>query len=153
MSLTSTFSSNEKVFVHCKGIYGFAEFKHEDIAEKKLDDILEEFWNTTRESAYAWKIKMTAEVPSEKLLELIQQLVTIKVTKKSPVLSASELMDRVTLLYKVITYDALYQTAIEYLQMNHMARYSKLNNGSVTGLQKEIKICQLALEVIQESMR
>lgn len=147
MSSTTMISSEERVFVRVQAIFGYAEFKHEDIAEKKLDDILKEYWDTVRPQAYDIKDKMTQVVPESTLLELCQHLADIKLTKKSPVLSVSEIIDQVQKQYKTITYNAVHHVAMEYIKSKHHLQHA--NKVSIWALQKEIKIAQMVLEVFK----
>lgn len=152
MSLTNMISSEFTTFVSVKAIYGFAEFKHEDLAERKLDDILKEFWETARPAAYELKEKMQDEMSHETMWDLCQNLATIRVTKKSPALSASDIKAEVLKNYKKITFDALYQTAIQYVRAKNMVRYVSAEKGSIWGLQKEIKIATAVLEIFKEHL-
>ena len=152
MSLTNMISSEFTTFVSVKAIYGYAEFKHEDVAERTLNSVLEEFWTKERPEAYALQQKMSNIVPEVSLLELCQQLASIKITKKSPVLSAQDILDTVVKNYKVITYDALYQTAIQYIRAKNMVRYVSAEKGSIWGLQKEIKIAIAVLDVFKKHL-
>lgn len=152
MSLTNMISSEFTTFVSVKAIYGYAEFKHEDVAERTLNSVLEEFWTKERTAAYALQQKMSNIVPEVSLLELCQQLASIKITKKSPVLSAQDILDTVVKNYKVITYDALYQTAIQYIRAKNMVRYVSAEKGSIWGLQKEIKIAIAVLDVFKKHL-
>lgn len=151
MSLTNMISSEFTTFVSVKAIYGYAEFKHEDVAERTLNSVLEEFWKKERPEAYELQKKMSGIVPMPEiyLLELCQQLAGIKITKKSPALSAKDILDEVIKNYKVITYDALYQTAIHYIRAKNMVRYVSAEKGSIWGLQKEIKIAIAVLDVFK----
>lgn len=147
---TTMISSEERTFVRVEMIHGYAEFKHEDVAEKKLDDILKEFWATIRVDAYKIKDLMTQEVKAQDLQELCQHLADVKINKKSPVLSASDIMERVQKQYNVISYNALYQVAMQYIkEKNNLLNVDK---NSIWILQKEIKIAQCVLDIFKTKL-
>lgn len=149
LSITSPIASKHTLFATVKVIYGYAEFKHEDIAERKLDDVLKEFWDTVRPAAYRIQKSMQAIMPHHDFVSLAQDLASIKITKNSPVLSAAELISLVEKEHKFITFEALYRSAVQYIRSKNMVRYAKAENGSIWGLQKEIKINLAVLDIFK----
>lgn len=149
LSITSPLASKYTLFTTVKVIYGYAEFKHEDIAERKLDDVLKEFWDTVRPAAYRIKKSMQAVMPHHDFVSLAQDLASIKITKNSPSLSAAELISLTEKEHTFITFDALYRTAVQYIRSKNMVRYAKMEHGSIWGLQKEIKINLAILDIFK----